>query len=109
MPARFARWPRSRARTSAWSPMSGYAHVEFFDSIDGVAAAKRELIEGLPRDGVAVLNADDERVAAISRSAPGTVDHVRLLGRRRRAGGARSSSARTARVSRAGRSISRRR
>jgi UDP-N-acetylmuramoyl-tripeptide--D-alanyl-D-alanine ligase len=51
----------------------GWAHMESFDSIDGIAAAKRELIESLPHDGTAVLNADDARVAAFAKVHPGKV------------------------------------
>lgn len=47
---------------------AGPAHLEGFDSLDGVAAGKGELFAGLPPDGVAVINADD-RYAASWRSA----------------------------------------
>jgi UDP-N-acetylmuramoyl-tripeptide--D-alanyl-D-alanine ligase len=48
-----------------WGVVSNVSpvHVEFFaDGIAGVARAKYELIEALPKDGVAVLNFDDEFV-----------------------------------------------
>jgi len=49
-------------------------HLEFFASVEEIAATKRELIEGLRgAQSVAVLNADDERVAAFAGSAPGRV------------------------------------
>lgn len=38
-------------------------HVEYLGSIENVAKAKAELIEGLKKGGTAILNADDFRVA----------------------------------------------
>jgi UDP-N-acetylmuramoyl-tripeptide--D-alanyl-D-alanine ligase len=50
------------------------AHLEFFGSVEEIALAKRELIEGLNgRDSVAVLNSDDPLVAAFASKAPGRV------------------------------------
>jgi UDP-N-acetylmuramoyl-tripeptide--D-alanyl-D-alanine ligase len=48
-------------------------HLEFFENIQGIANAKAELIEGLKPDGVAVLNADDELVAAMHTRHKGEV------------------------------------
>ncbi|PYU27782.1 MAG: UDP-N-acetylmuramoyl-tripeptide--D-alanyl-D-alanine ligase [Acidobacteria bacterium] len=49
-------------------------HLEFFASIDEIALAKRELIEGLAGpENVAVLNADDPRVARFAEVARGRV------------------------------------
>src|SRR6202790_1286679 len=50
------------------------AHLEFFASLEEIALAKRELIEGLNgRESVAVLNADDPLVAGFAPHAPGRV------------------------------------
>ncbi len=48
-------------------------HLESFDSIAGIARAKYELIESLPHDGTAVLNADDEYVLQFGRGFKGKV------------------------------------
>jgi UDP-N-acetylmuramoyl-tripeptide--D-alanyl-D-alanine ligase len=50
------------------------AHLMNFSSVEEIALAKRELVEGLHgRDSLTVLNADDARVAAMASAAPGRV------------------------------------
>jgi UDP-N-acetylmuramoyl-tripeptide--D-alanyl-D-alanine ligase len=51
----------------------GTAHLGQFGSREAIAEAKGELVSALRHDGVAVLNADDERVAAMAALAPGRV------------------------------------
>ena len=51
----------------------GSAHLEFFGSLDEIATAKAEILEGLGPGGRAVLNADDPRVRKIGEAFPGRV------------------------------------
>ncbi|HUG55643.1 MAG TPA: UDP-N-acetylmuramoyl-tripeptide--D-alanyl-D-alanine ligase [Candidatus Limnocylindrales bacterium] len=53
------------------------AHFARTPSVDAIASGKAELIESLPPDGVALLNADDPRVRAL---APRTRARVILFG-----------------------------
>jgi UDP-N-acetylmuramoyl-tripeptide--D-alanyl-D-alanine ligase len=48
-------------------------HLQFFDSLAGIARAKYELVESLPSSGTAVLNADDEYVSQFGRDFKGKV------------------------------------
>lgn len=48
-------------------------HLEFFDSIEQIAAGKRALIEALKPEGVAILNADDARVLMMREAHAGRV------------------------------------
>ncbi|HEX5482132.1 MAG TPA: UDP-N-acetylmuramoyl-tripeptide--D-alanyl-D-alanine ligase [Terriglobia bacterium] len=72
--------PGEIARLASWAePGIGVvtnvsaAHLAFFDSVDSIARAKRELIESLPPTGIAVLNQDDERVRGFAAGFRGRV------------------------------------
>jgi UDP-N-acetylmuramoyl-tripeptide--D-alanyl-D-alanine ligase len=56
----------------------GESHLGMFGSREAIAKAKGELVEALPAEGTAVLNADDPRVAAM---AERTVARVVTFGR----------------------------
>ena len=44
-------------------------HLEFFDSVEGIAAAKAEIFDGLVEGGVAVLNQDNDYFGFLTRQA----------------------------------------
>jgi UDP-N-acetylmuramoyl-tripeptide--D-alanyl-D-alanine ligase len=48
-------------------------HIEHLGSIENIAAAKAELVEGMKPGGIAVLNVDDPRVAAMADLSQGRV------------------------------------
>ena len=48
----------------------GTAHAASFGSVDNIAQTKGEIVEALPSGGIAVLNADDIRVAEMATRVP---------------------------------------
>lgn len=48
-------------------------HLGFFKSVAEISQAKKELIEALPADGIAILNADDEYVSQFGREFSGRI------------------------------------
>ena len=56
------------------------SHLEMLGSVEGVAREKASLIEGLPRGGFAILNADNPHVADMARLTQARVVRVSVEG-----------------------------
>lgn len=58
----------------------GVAHLETMETQDNIAAEKGKLVERTPPDSPSILNADDDRVAAMAKRAQGPVWYVSTEG-----------------------------
>jgi UDP-N-acetylmuramoyl-tripeptide--D-alanyl-D-alanine ligase len=58
----------------------GVAHLETMGSVDAIAEEKGKLVEYTRDGGPAILNVDDERVAAMAERAPGPVWRISAAG-----------------------------
>lgn len=59
----------------------GVAHLESMGSIENIAREKGDLLACMKPDGIALLNVDDDHVAAMAERAPGRVWRVSVEGR----------------------------
>ncbi len=55
-------------------------HLEYFDSIDGIADAKAEIFSGLQENGIAIINRDDEQYDRLRKHAEQHTAHVVTFG-----------------------------
>ncbi len=69
-PGEIARLVEIAAPVMAVVTNVGPVHLERLGSVEAIARAKAELPQGLPPDGVAILNGDDARVRAMAALTP---------------------------------------
>ncbi|HLM58228.1 MAG TPA: UDP-N-acetylmuramoyl-tripeptide--D-alanyl-D-alanine ligase [Pyrinomonadaceae bacterium] len=69
MPGEIARHTRVAPPDVAVLTNVAPVHLEFMGSVEAIAEGKGQLVEGMKAGGTAVLNADDERVAAMRAKA----------------------------------------
>lgn len=51
----------------------GETHIELLRSVDNIAKAKSELVESLPKEGMVILNGDNEHVRAMGGKTPARI------------------------------------
>lgn len=67
-------------QTGIWTNV-GMGHIGHFNSVEAIAEEKSALVRAIPRDGLMIINADDERVLATASLCQGRVVTYGLNGK----------------------------